>query len=104
MATKPLYLLKNASFYYDQNDTERAMGEVYGHPMFSDGESIITSEIIGFDVPNNIVETLNSRYEIQNWQRRDGDKDEGFTSEDEIREMFGWFQKSFRGEGICERA
>jgi hypothetical protein len=92
---KPLYRMANASFLYDRADRERLSGNVYGHPKFKDGEPITTSVIVGFDCPNNIVETLNSRYEIENWHRRKEDKDKSF-SEDEIEELFKELQTSGR--------
>lgn len=92
---KPLYRLVNAKFIYDSSDSERASGNVHGHPLFPDGSEITTSEIVGFEPGHNIIITKNSRYEIENWSRR---KDEGF-SEEEIQQMFSELQRSGDWQG-----
>jgi len=42
----------------------KAKGLVYGHPSFTDGQSIITSRIVGFDYPNKEITTQKRTYTL----------------------------------------
>lgn len=40
------------------------LGDVYGHGSFDDGIFIVSSNIVKIDIPNNLVETMNTNYDL----------------------------------------
>jgi len=61
--SKPIYNLNN--WYISELAYGSVCGEVSNNPNFKNGENIHTSKVIGWDEENQAVETLNSKYILE---------------------------------------
>ena len=62
-------LLKNWHFVWLEHDQSNvAVGYVYGHPRFTAGDFIHTSKIINYNVKNGIIETLHTYYKLEDYE------------------------------------
>lgn len=65
---KPHYTIRNAVICGARN-VRWLMGEIQDHPNCTNGSVQRTSNIICWDVECNVIETQNSVYHVESWQK-----------------------------------
>jgi len=65
LVSKKLATLKNATITDVGDGQIIAVGEVFGHPNFTDGTFVRTSEVLDYDGTTHVMETRNTIYIVE---------------------------------------